>query len=85
MIEPAPLLRTRSDHAYRAVRERVLSGEIAPRAGRDDATRSRADHEHARLADLVEAGDGEGAAALVRRHVDSGQGAHAAWPLLGDR
>lgn len=51
---------------------------LALAAGRDDAERAKKDHEHAELLDLVVAGDGDGAAALMLAHVETSLGALAA-------
>ncbi|MGP3933069.1 GntR family transcriptional regulator [Nonomuraea sp. KM88] len=56
---------------------------LALEAGRDQEARDRSAAEHEALVELVIAGDGEGAAAVMRRHVDTSLGAQAAWRLLG--
>ncbi|WP_306744847.1 GntR family transcriptional regulator [Saccharothrix yanglingensis] len=48
---------------------------------RDEEARARKDREHAALLELVIAGDGEAAAAVMREHVDTSLTAHAAWRL----
>ncbi|AOS64136.1 FCD domain-containing protein [Actinoalloteichus hymeniacidonis] len=58
----------------KADRYRRLALEIA----RTDAERAKKDEEHASLLELVVAGDVEGAAAVMREHIDTILSAQAA-------
>lgn len=58
---------------------------MALEVDRGDAARAKTDHEHRALADLVVAGDAEGASAVMREHVDTSLGAQAAWRLREER
>lgn len=48
---------------------------------RGDEARAKKEREHVELVELVIAGDAEGAAALMREHIDTSLGAQAAWRL----
>ncbi len=52
---------------------------LSPDRGPEERDRTAA--EHARLVECVAAGDAEGAAEVMRAHVDAGLGARAAWRL----
>ncbi|NBE92672.1 GntR family transcriptional regulator [Nonomuraea sp. KC401] len=57
---------------------------LALEAGRGQDARDRKAAEHEALVELVIAGEAEGAAAVMRRHIDTSLGAQAARRLLGD-
>lgn len=65
----------------KADRYRRLALETEPAPER----RARADQEHAALLEAVVAGDAEGAARIMREHVEASLGAQAAWRLTKPR
>ncbi|GAB3570702.1 GntR family transcriptional regulator [Amycolatopsis endophytica] len=54
---------------------------LALEAERTPGARARTSEEHRMLMECVAAGDGDGAAAVMREHIDTSLGAQAAWRL----
>ena len=49
---------------------------------RSDEERAQKAHEHSMLVELIISGDGEGAAQVMRSHIDTSLGAKSAWRLM---
>lgn len=71
------LIGTLEDLWTKADRYRLMALEV----DRGQAARDKKAREHQELLDCVVAGDAEGAAAVMREHIDTSLGAQAAWRL----